>query len=224
MIKILSKYYIFILAFCIPNICLSQFEGVVHYEISYTSGDPDTRSYIDMLPKKSMLYIKGRQIRLDQPIAGGGSQSFITYPALNSSILVMRLMGQKFQVALSGEQMQEFEQIQKLEIVEGSETKEIHGFKCQQAFALMGNDSLEIFYAPDAKTPCIIPQFSNLKGLLLEYEIINDKIRIKYSCNKIIRESIADEIFDVNDTVLKIPFEQFAQSFAIPKSPPIDGR
>lgn len=196
----------------------------MHYEISYSSNDPSTEAYIDMLPKESTLYIKDSQMRLQQPIAGGGLQAFISSPLENSCTLIMRLMGQKFQVTMTGEQIEQFEQIQKLEIIEGSKTKDIQGFKCRQAFALLGNDSLEIYYAPDAKTPCIIPQFADLKGLILEYEIINDNIRIKYSCNRISHESVSADLFKVDKTVLKLPFEQFAESFAVKKTVPIDGK
>lgn len=224
MIRVLLKYFILFFAFYVSHFCYSQFEGIVLYEMSYSSTDPDTRSYIDMLPKASTLYIKDSQMRLDQPIAGGGSQSFITNLSANTSTLVMRLMGQKFQVSMNGEEMQQLEKIQKLKIIEGTKTKEICGFLCHQAFALSGNDSLEIYYAPNLQTRCILPQFSDLKGLPLEYEIINDDIRIKYSCNKITRETIAKDVFEVDDKVLKIPFEQFAQSFAVSKSPPVDDR
>ena len=98
MIRFLLKYFVLFIAFCVSHLCYSQFEGIVLYEMTYSSTDPDTRSYIDMLPKESTLYVKGSQMRLDQPIAGGGSQAFITDLSANTSTLVMRLMGQKFQV------------------------------------------------------------------------------------------------------------------------------
>ena len=224
MIRGMLKYFILFFAFCVSHFCFSQFEGIVLYDIAYSSADPDSRSYIDMLPKESTLHIKGSQMRLDQPIAGGGSQSYITDLTTKTSILVMSLLGQKFQVTMSKIEMQQLEKIQKLKIIEGSKTKKIHGFICHQAFALSGNDSLEIYYAPELQTRCILPQFSELKGLPLEYEIINDHIRIKYSCNKISQKTIAKEVFEVDNEVLKIPFEQFAQSFEISKSLPIDGR
>ena len=224
MIRILPKYFTFILLFCISHLCFSQFEGMVYYEMAYSSSDPDTRSYIEMLPKESTLYIKDSQMRLDQPIAGGGSQSFITNSKTNTSTLVMRLMGQKFQVSMDGNEMQQLEKIQKLKIIEGNKTKKIFGYLCHQAFALSGKDSLEIYYAPELQTRCILPQFSDLKGLPLQYEIVNENIRIKYSCSKLTRETIAADVFEVDDDILKIPFEQFAQSFGITKSPPLDPR
>lgn len=224
MIRVLHKYFILFFAFCVSDYCYSQFEGIVLYEMTYSSSDPDTQSYINMLPKESTLYIKDSQMRLNQPIAGGGSQSFITNLAANTSTLVIRLMGQKFQVRMTEQEMQQLEKIQKLPIIEGSKTKEICGYICRQAFALSGNDSLEIYYAPELQTRCILPQFSDLKGLPLEYEIVNDHIRIKYSCNNITRKTITKDVFEVDDEVLKIPFEQFAQSFGVPKSPAADGR
>jgi len=163
-------------------------------------------------------------MRLDQYIVGGGSQSFITNLTANTSTLVMRLMGQKFQVKMTSEEMQQLEKIQKLKIIEGKLTKIIGGYTCQQAFAISGNDSLEIYYLPQLKTRCILPQFADLKGLPLEYEIVNDHIRMKYSCNNISQKIIENSVFEVDDEVLKIPFEQFAQSFGISKSTAIDGR
>lgn len=222
MIRNLLVYFILFFTFCNSHSCFSQFEGIVLYDMTYSSADPDTRSYITMLPKESVLYIKDTQTRFDQALTGGGFQSFITNSASNTSILLMRFMGQKFQVSLDGEEMQQLEKIQNLKIIEGTKTKEIYGYLCHQVFALSGNDSLEIYYTPDIKAPSILPQFSDLKGLPLQYEIINDHIRIKYSCNKIMAESIAKNVFEVDDDIQKIPFEQFAESFAVSKSPPVE--
>lgn len=215
MIKNFTCTCVFLLGLALSG--WSQFEGKIFYNVTYQATDSNALPFLSMLPKESVLYIKDYQIRFNQSIAGGGAQSFIVNSALNTSTLVMQFMGQSFQVNLDGEELQQLELTQKLKIVEGTKTKEICGQVCNEAFALSNNDSLQIFYAPNLKTTCILPQFADLKGLPLEYEVLNEDLRIKYSCEKIEEKHLSLQIFDVSDDVPKIPFEQFAQAFAIPR-------
>lgn len=217
--KTLLNFFVLLLTMSLSYTGFTQFEGKVTYEIDYIAKDLAAHAYLSMLPKVSELYIKNYQIRFDQAIAGGGAQSFIANSASKSSTLVMQFMGQSFQVNLNEDQLQQLELTQKLKIVEGNKTKEICGHMCQEAFAISNNDSLQIFYAPHLRTRCILPQFADLKGLPLEYEVVNEELKIKYTCEKIEEKMLSETIFTVEEEVPSIPFEQFAQSFAIPKAP-----
>ena len=210
-------YLLFLFVCGFSNFCFSQFEGRVYYEMTYVSSDPETLTFIDMLPKQSSLSIKGAEMLLSQSLAGGGSQAFITNSELKTSILVMKFMGQKFQVRMNEEEMTKLERAESFKIVEGHKTKVIAGYTCKQAFALSGKDSLEIYYAPELKTLGILPQFAELDGLPLQYEIAKGKMRISYQCTSVSAEKIDQAIFTVDDKITQIPFEQFAQSFAVSK-------
>lgn len=210
--------FLLILLVCgYSTICFSQFEGKVFYEMTYESSDPETQTFIGMLPKESSIAIKGAEMRLSQSLAGGGAQAFITNSELKTSTLVMKFMGQKFQVQMNEEEMMKLERAEPFKIVKGNKTKEIAGYTCNQAFALMGTDSLEIYYAPELKTNGILPQFAELDGLPLQYEIAKGKMRISYQCTSVSPEKIDPAIFIVDSKITQIPFEQFAQSFAVSK-------
>ncbi len=199
------------------SLAFGQFEGKLFYEVSYASEDKETLTFIGMLPKKSTLSIKDSQMRLSQSIAGGGSQAFITNSATNTSTLLMRFMGQEFQVKLNESDLMKLEQTANLKIIEGKNTKMIAGYNCKQSFAIQGTDTLEIYYAPELQTDCVLPQFADLKGIPLQYEVVKGKLRIAYSCESISTEPIEESTFLVDPKIKEIPFAQFAQSFAIAK-------
>lgn len=199
------------------NFCFSQFEGKLSYDMTYTSSDPEVLSFIEMLPKQSTLSVRGSEMRLNQSLAGGGSQAFITNSELKTSILLMKFMGQDFQVRMNEEEMMKLEKAESFKIVNGDKTKIIAGYTCKQAFALSGKDSLELYYAPELKTLCVLSQFEDLEGLPLQYEVIKGKMRISYQCTSVSAEKIDPAIFSVDENIKEIPFEQFSQSFAVSK-------
>ena len=217
MIKSIFTFFFLLFGTSFSNLAFGQFEGKLFYEVSYLSDDKETLTFIEMLPKESTLSIKDTQMRLSQSIAGGGSQAFITNSATNTSTLLMRFMGQEFQVKLNESELMKLEQTENLKIVEGTKTKVIADHKCLQSFAIQGSDTLEIYYAPELQTNCVLPQFADLKGIPLQYEVIKGKLRIAYSCKSISKETVADDVFSVDPKIKEIPFEQFAKSFAIAK-------
>ncbi|NEN23172.1 hypothetical protein G3O08_06625 [Cryomorpha ignava] len=217
MINQKAPYLVFLFVFGFSNFCFSQFEGKVYYEMTYESNDPETLTFIDMLPKQSTMSIKGTQMRLNQSLAGGGSQAFITNSDLKTSILLMKFMGQEFQVKMNEMEMLKLEKAESFKIVDGTKTKVIAGYTCNQAFALSGKDSLEIYYAPELRTLCVLPQFADLKGIPLQYEIAKGKMRISFQCSSVSVEKIDQAVFTVDESIKQIPFEQFAQSFAVSK-------
>ena len=129
----------------------------------------------------------------------------------------MKFMGQEFQVRMNEEEMLKLERAESFKIVEGKKTKIIAGYTCNQAFALSGKDSLEIYYAPQLQTLCVLPQFADLKGIPLQYKIVKGAMRIYYQCTSVSVEKIDPAVFTVDESIIQIPFEQFSQSFAISK-------
>lgn len=212
-----QKVYFLVFFLGISQLCFGQFEGKIYYEMTYASDDPETQTFIDKLPKESTLSIKGTEMRLNQSLEGGGSQAFITNSKLKTSTLLMKFMGQEIQVKMNEEQMLKLESAETLKIIEGTKTKVIAGYQCKQAFALSGKDSLELYYSPQLQTQCVLPQFANLKGIPLQYEIVKGAMRMSYKCTAVSVEKINETEFTVDEKIMQIPFEQFAQSFAISK-------
>lgn len=212
------KYSIlFLLMIGIVELCDAQFEGKIEYSISYHTNDASLKMYEDALPKKSTLLIHNEHMRFEQTLAGGGQQAFVANSDLGTSILLMNFLGQEFQVKMDEDDLMQLEKTKKFRIIEGKKTKMIAGHSSKEAFAIDGTDTLQIFYAPDIQTPTILPQFEDLKGLPLQYEVVKGELRITYICTNVKVESVDLANFEVSDAIKEIPFSEFARSFAVSK-------
>lgn len=201
----------------VGHFCHAQFEGEIKYAMTYSSEDTELQSLISSLPTKSTLLVKDNFTSFSQPIAGGGKQAFISNSTLGTSTLLMNFMGQPFQVKVNESDLLQLQQTKKLKIVKGKKKKHIAGFECFQAFAFSGKDTLEIYYTPKIKTPLILPQFENLSGLPMEYQLTRGNLTIRYLCTSITEEPIAASNFKIPDSVREIPFAEFAKAFAVAK-------
>lgn len=211
-------FSIFIICFLgIVKLCNAQFEGKIEYSISYQTSDEELNVYKDALPSTSTLLIHAEHLRFDQALAGGGKQAFVANASAGTSILLMNFLGQEFQVKMDEEDLLKLKKTKKLQIIEGWKTKMIAGFLCNEAFAVDGADTLQIFYSTDIQAPTILPQFEGLKGVPLQYEVVKGNLHIKYVCTEVKKEPIALENFEVSKSIKEIPFEEFARSFAISK-------
>lgn len=202
---------------CVSFLAYSQFEGMVTYDIKYSSSDESMQQYLGSFPKQSTLKIKNEYIRFDQSVVGGGTQSLIANASDTSTTLILNIMGNTYQVNLSLDEVMQLEQAESFEIIESDETKMIAGYLCNKAYAVSGSDSLTIYYTQEIKSQNIIPQFSKLKGFPLEYEIEKGNVRMKYTCSNVSLDAIDMSNFLVSSSIREIPFDDFARSFAIRK-------
>ncbi|MFN2430960.1 MAG: hypothetical protein ABR574_13150 [Cryomorphaceae bacterium] len=197
--------------------CFAQFEGEVTYKITYSTDDPTAAAFIGMMPETSTLVIKNHMLRFDQDVAGGGKQSFVANDREKSNRLLMSFMGQEYQVNLNREQLLRLEQTKELEITKTSERKMIAGYQCNLAKSQLENTPIEIYYAPEIKTPTVLPQFSSLEGLPLKYEVVKGSVHMVYEAIKVEQKPISDMAFDISNSVKEIPFDKFAETFAVKK-------
>lgn len=214
MINVQSPFVLLLIVF-FPLSIFAQFEGKIIYDVSYESSSAEIAPLITSLPAQSTLWLKNERSRFTQPVAGGGEQAFVSNAADGSTILLMQFLGQSFQVRMTQSEILELKPAADFKIVEGKLRKNIAGLECRQAFAISGSDSLEIYYTPEIEVPTILPQFKQLNGLPLEYEISRNDLHIRYRCSHLSQEAVADASFEISDEVKVIPFEQFARSFAL---------
>lgn len=216
--KKLYSLFVIVFLFILPEIyAQAEFEGIVHYSVSYETENESLRSMLSMLPSQSTLLVKGDQIRFNQEIAGGGKQSFIVDNSSQSSILLMNFLGQEFQVRLEKDEVLQLEQIKEMKLVSTEKTKEIHGYACKNVMAISETDTLEIYYTSDISAPPVLPQFASIDGLPLYYEMKKGEIYMKYTCIELREEQLDNSEFVIPSEIREIPFKEFANSFAIKK-------
>lgn len=194
-----------------------QFEGKVIYDVAYSSDDPDLASLARHFPKESELFINGANSRFQQNVSGGGQQIFINNEDDNKNILVMRFLGESFKVVLTRQNLAMLEENISFKAVPSGKTKDILGVKCLQAIAVVGNDTLSVYYSPELYTGNMLPQFKSVQGLVLEYETIQDGLYTHFKAREMHSETVAMDRFDIPDIIREISFEDFAKNFAYKK-------
>lgn len=197
--------------------CMAQFEGIITYSIQYTAQDEAAEAYIDALPDESTLLLKDEHIRFNQAVAGGGQQAFLANTNLQTSTLLMNFLGQQYQVKMNREDVMKLKQINKFKFEKTAETKTIAGYECIKALAFSEMDTLEVFYTTAIQAPKVLPQFEDLPGLPLQYEVNQGNMHLTYTCSSISSEPVDASQFQISKQVKVIPFDKFAESFALPK-------
>jgi GLPGLI family protein len=211
MMKNLLLFFLFALSVQVK----AQFQGSVEYAITYQALQESEEALLEMLPAKATLYLKEEKSLFIQDMGGGAIQAFSSDARDGSSILMMQFMGKGYMVKMSEEQMNSLKEAEKLEIKDTDSFKKVAGFTCQKAFAISGQDKLEVYYSKDFQLGTKFPMFDNLKGLPLEYEMIRGGVKMKFTATAVNEGPLDDSIFIPAKGLISMTFEQFATSFAV---------
>ncbi|MCH2214022.1 MAG: hypothetical protein MK086_02515 [Flavobacteriales bacterium] len=192
-----------------------QFEGVIHYNVTYEAVDESKSSLMSMLPNEASLYCKGQKSLFEQKIAGGGVQAFASDGEGGDAFLMMQFLGQGYKVEMSQEQMMSLKQTKNLEIEKTDDVKVIAGYTCKRGLARSGAETLEFYYCTELESETNFPPVAKLDGLPLEYEIIKGGIKMKFFATSVEKMEVSDSKFEPLDGLVAMKFDVFAKSFAI---------
>jgi hypothetical protein len=175
---------------------------VSEFTIVYTSTMTSTDAGKTNVPytATNTIYIKGNMSRTDVTSA---LASFSTiYDAKTGSAVVLReVSGQKLLIRMNAENWQDKNKhYAGIRYTNEPETKIIAGYKCMKATATT-KDSLHIvvYYTKDiiSDNKDYDPQFKNLDGLPLEYELSRGNITIKFVLASINLNPVPASKFDI---------------------------
>ena len=101
------------------------------------------------------------------------------------------------------------DQFPELQIKQTGNVKTIAGYECQEAIVTVLNDSIEtftIFFTDqiNLEEPNWFTQFTEIKGVLMEYQIERYNLCSRFSASKVIVKEIDDDIFSVPDEYTEI--------------------
>jgi len=176
--------------FCIQSFGQSKFEGKISYTITYDQIPEAIKMYESMLPKTSAIYVKGENTRLEQSMALGSEQVVISNGKQNKVTVLINMLGQKYYMESSGDDGTAKSNIEILD-----ETKEIAGYKCKLAEITTENqdDPILVYFTGDINATS--NQFQDLNGFPLEYEIVNDGMRMTMTAIKVSEEKVDKNLF-----------------------------
>lgn len=212
MTKIYTALFLFLL---ISFNSFAQFEGIVAYKVTYEALDESKNEMVSMLPKKSLLFIKGKKSLFEQDVAGGGKQAFLIDAEKGSGVLLMQFLGQGYKVEMSKSELESLKKAKEVEIIETEENQVIEGYPCRKALAISGSDTLEVVYTTELEVASNFPPFTNIDGLPLVYEIIRGGVKMTYTVIDIHETIVEEDVFKMPADVNSLDFADFARSFAI---------
>ena len=175
-----------------------EFKGVVTYKITIEGSGVDDQVKT-MMPKTMTLTIKGNKARMDM-ITGMGKSSNISDGDEKITIALIDMMGQKFAIRSTTEEVMKDLEAESFITEILQETKEIAGYNCTKARIRdeSTGDEFFVFFTPELGTKALNfdnPQFKDIDGLMLEFEIPNDQFTMRFSAISVEKKNVGDEEF-----------------------------
>lgn len=149
------------------------------------------------------VYLKGSLSRSEM-VSALASLTTIHDARTGSGVVLQEVGGQKVLIRMSAEDWNDKNRkYEGIRFTNSGETKMLAGYSCKKAVAnLKDGSSFVVYYTED-----IIPenntynsQFSNLKGLPLEYELTQGKLTIRYVVSQVNLNPVPVSKFDIPKT------------------------
>lgn len=149
------------------------------------------------------VYLKGSSSRSEM-VSALASFTTIHDARTGAGVVLQEVGGQKVLIRMTAEDWKDKNRkYEGIRFTSTGETKMLAGYNCKKAVAnLKDGSSFVVFYTED-----IIPennnynsQFSNLKGLPLEYELTQGKLTIRYVVSQVNLNPVPVSKFDIPKT------------------------
>jgi GLPGLI family protein len=181
-----------------------EFSGVITYKITY-EGEALNDQMKSMMPKTMTLTVKGNKSKVEM-ITGMGKNINITNGDDHTTITMMDMMGKKFAFNSTSEDIQkDMEGAGDISVEYTNDTKEILGYTCKKAIIHMKGEnegSMTVYYTNELGSKALNfdnPQFKDIDGLMLEYEIVNSNpgFTMHFVATNVEKKKISDKEFDI---------------------------
>jgi len=194
-------------------------EGVIEYGISYPKIDKND-VFAAMLPAK-MIYKFKNNNTVSELSSGMGvfSTSFIINNDTHKLTHLLKLVNKKYALVLDSLQVMEGYAIQPdgMKIKLTNDTKKISGYNCKRAIVTFDNPgkNFDIYYTNEIaiKDPNWASPFSEIDGVLLEYQLKNFNIEMRLKANIVKKDEVNDKDFDVEPDYKRITKEEMTEIF-----------
>ncbi len=185
-------------------------EGTIEYDMIYLQDEKDN-PLISLLPTTMTLKIKdNNSIQKIEGWMGVFQMAGIAKREDNYKAAYLKIMGEKyvFETTMDGPSFG-FDEYPNMKLVPNDSVKTIAGYKCK-GFNVFLNDSdkaaFAIYYTNEIRldNPNCNNPFSEVKGVLLDYQMNFQKIPVHIVAKKAVKEDITDDEFLVPDGFQKV--------------------
>lgn len=192
-----------IFAMCSFQTFAKDFKGVITYKITI-EGSSVTDDMKAMMPKTMIMTIKGNKTRSEMSMGMGKTVS-ITDADDKSTITLMDMMGQKFAIQSDYDEiMKDLAETPDVKVDVTNETKDILGYTCKKAIISNPEDNTEmiVYFTNELGSKALNfsnPQFKDIDGLMLEFEIPNEMFSMHFTAVSIDKKNVDDSEFTIPD-------------------------
>ena len=194
------------------------FEGVIKYAIEVGGDELDAATKAQM-PSEMVMYYKESLVRMEQ-VSPMYSIASISNVADGSVIILMDMMGQKFAVKQTKEDVEdakaEVGDEEKPEINFIDETKEIAGYTCKKAEVTQNGETMEVYYTDEIS----VPQNENaqnavegIDGMLMEFTINQQGMTMTMTVKEVKKSKVKKTMFTVPPDYEVKTMEEFQMMF-----------
>lgn len=173
---------------------VSELTLVYDYSIGDGKPAPGTES------ATNTVYIKGSKSRVET-VSSIFSSAVIHDNSTGFGVILKEVSGQKLLIRMNPDNWKERNsRYEGMAFKPTGEMREIAGYKCQKATATTSAGAvITVWYTKDLmpENKEYDPQFRNLDGLPLEYELTNGDLKIKYKAARISLNPVPASKFDV---------------------------
>lgn len=196
------------------------FEGTITYKITYpgTELDPQMAS---MLPKVATVQIRDKMIKTTINM-GMGMQATIYNSESNTSTSLIDMMGQKYAVNTTEEEMKEEMDAFETTVDVTAETKEIAGYKCKKAVVTVkdiksGSEfTLSSWFTNELDIEdmnMINPMFKDIDGTMLQYEVEANGMTMMFTATDVDKGNVSKSEFEVPEDFKQVTKEELQSMF-----------
>lgn len=181
----------------------NPFEGVISFKITYP-GNKLTESQVALFPKALSVTIKGAKSRTDI-LTGGGSRVEITDHQEQTKIKLLNMMGQKYAIVYSSDDIQkEISKEPAVKVELTSDTKNIAGYVCKNAHITVldknGKYMIEVYYTPELggkQANFDKGIYKDIEGVLMEFSIKTPEMIMKFTATSVDKKNISIKEFEI---------------------------
>lgn len=197
--------------FVTGNVAASgPFEGIITFKITYPANKL-TESQIALFPKALTVMIKGVKSRTDI-LTGGGSRVEITDHDLKTKIKLLNMMGQKYAISYTAEDIsKEIAKEPPVSVELKPETKNIAGYNCKSAVITVndknGNYKINVYYTADLggkQANFDKGIYKDIEGVLMEFSMKTPEMVMRFTAVSVEKKPVAAKEFEIPPDYTKI--------------------
>ena len=170
------------------------------YDASISTGENQPKLADAFDGATTTVFIKGTLSRSEM-VSALATFTTIHDSRIGTAVVLQEISGQKLLIHMTAEDWKDKNRrYEGITFTNTPDKKTIAGYDCVRAIATMKDGStFSVYYTKDIvpENPDYNVQFRNLDGLPLEYELVQGKLKIKYTVSKINMNPVPASKFDI---------------------------